>query len=65
MTSTPTFFSMRYAIACVICSRSPLMMATVPPIGAFYTMAISEKIILSTISNLRDTVEMSGSETLR
>lgn len=54
MTSTPTFFSIRYSIAFVICLLSPLMMATVPPMGESCTMVISAKMMLSeTVEHLR------------
>ena len=65
MTSTPTFFSIRYSIAFVICFLSPLMMATVPPMGKSCTMVISAKMMLSETLNICDTAEMIGSLTLR
>ena len=56
---------MRYSIALVICFLSPLMMATVPPMGESCTMVISAKMMLSETLNICDTAEMIGSLTLR
>lgn len=58
-------FSIRYSIAFVICFLSPLMMATVPPMGESCTMVISAKMMLSETLNICDTAEMIGSLTLR
>lgn len=44
-------------------SRSPLKMATVPPMGASWTISISAKMMLSEIWKRWERVEMSGSDT--
>ena len=49
----------------VLSFNSPLMMATVPPMGASCTMVISAKMMFREMLNFRDTVEISGSETFR
>ena len=46
----------------MILSRAPLMMATVPPIGAPCTLSILAKMILISISNCLEAEEISASE---
>ena len=59
------FACLLYTSAFVICFLSPLMMATVPPMGESCTMVISAKMMLSETLNICDTAEMIGSLTLR